>query len=102
MGITLSGAPGTGKTTLKTLIGKYTTLKKFRETEERVAEKIMGFKSVSELIKTKGIPGAINNFFISMIEKEREDRTNKPYIADKSIYDMGARWFGRLWTGTFP
>ncbi len=101
MRIALSGAPGTGKTTLGNLLGKYTSLEYFEETEDKIIEEI-GYKNIQDLIQHKGVPGLIDNFFLSVERKMQEEREKDNYVTDKSMIDMGARWFGRLWKEATP
>ena len=99
MRIAISGAPGTGKTTLCNLIGQHTSLECLPEVEERVAVE-MGYRDTGHLIKERGREGLLENFFLSLEKKVREERGMDNYVTDKTVWDVGARWFGRLWEGT--
>lgn len=96
MRIAITGVPGTGKTTLTKLIGEYTTLEVIPEIENVVMQE-MGFADVIKLRDARGIPGLIDNFFRSLDRKIHEETTRNHFVADKTVFDMGARWFGRMW-----
>ncbi len=102
MRLAISGVPGTGKSTLGKLIAEYTTLEYFPEIENIVLQE-MGFSSYAELAAKKGDPkGIIEHFFVSLYRKIEEESKRNEYVTDKCLLDMGARWFGRMWSGATP
>ena len=55
---------------------------------------------IKDVIDKKGVEGLIENFFISLNRKTDEEKNKDNYVTDKSMFDVGARWFGRLCEGT--
>ena len=98
MRIVITGVPGTGKTTLCNLIAGNTTLKLIPEIETVVMNK-MGFSNANELYQRLGDKGMIDWFSEFLDEKIKLDLSEQNYVADKSLFDCGARWFARMWKG---
>ncbi len=96
MKIALSGAPGTGKSTLGRLIAENTCLEYIPEVEDIVAQQD-GFKHTGEIRDKLGPAGLIDNFFRSLEIKLRIERETAQFVADKCLADWGARWFANLW-----
>lgn len=101
MRISISGVPGTGKSTLGRFLAKNTTLEYIPEIEDVVIAE-MGFKSGRELQKVKGNSGMIDWFFISLDRAIKEHTQKDNYVADKCFLDYGARWFAHMWQGATP
>lgn len=99
MRIALSGAPGTGKTTLGKLITKETCLDYIPEIEDVIAQED-GYTHTGQIRDVLGHEGLIDNFFRSLKRKREIEAGKENFITDKCMLDLGARWFANMWEGT--
>lgn len=101
MKLAISGVPGAGKSTLVKLLGEHTTLQVVPEVENVVLAE-MGYRDMKHLYEEKGSVGMIENFFLALDRKVKTEQTETHFVCDKSVYDVGARWFGRMWKEATP
>lgn len=101
MRLGITGVPGSGKTTLTNLIGTNTNLAVLQEVENVVLRE-MGYEHLTHLVEAKGVPGLIENFFLSLDRKKEFETVSSHFVCDKTVFDYGARWFARMWKEATP
>ncbi|MDO8460029.1 MAG: AAA family ATPase [Nanoarchaeota archaeon] len=97
MRVAITGTAGTGKTTLGNLISSNTSLTYIPDINDIVLRE-MGYESGTHLFKERGEEGMIEWHMNAIKSKIESDTERDKYIADKSIFDFGARWFARMYS----
>ena len=102
MRIAVSGAAGTGKSTLCKLISANTGLELIPEINDLVLQQEMGYQTGEELFAAQGEEGMIDWHMRSLKRKIMEDVKKDDYVADKSLFDNVARWYARMYPKATP
>lgn len=99
MKISITGVAGTGKTTLGKLIEEHTSLRYIPDINDITLNE-MGCASGGELFNKRGEEGMIDWHMKTIAAKIKSDIEENDYVADKSVFDFGARWFARFYPGS--
>jgi len=94
--IAISGTAGTGKTTLGKLISRFIG-PEFVPDINDVVLKEMGYESGKQLFDERGQEGHIDWHIRAIQAKIDHDEQHNDYVADKSVYDFGARSLVRIY-----